>query len=50
MSRSTLYAFFAHDVLGNIVATILLAVLAYTAKKIWTCLRKRNDQTRTTPQ
>ncbi|WP_158717357.1 MULTISPECIES: hypothetical protein [unclassified Streptomyces] len=50
MSLSTLYAFFVHDVLGNLVAAILLAVLGYTANKVWTCIRKRNDQTRITSQ
>ncbi|MFD7836177.1 hypothetical protein [Streptomyces sp. NPDC059761] len=50
MSRSTLYAFLAHDVLGNIVAAILIAVLGYTAKMIWTCVRKRNSETRNTSE
>ncbi|MFE2144796.1 hypothetical protein ACFXA3_24170 [Streptomyces sp. NPDC059456] len=50
MSRSTLYAFPTHDVLGNVVAAILIAVLGYTAKKIWTSIRKRNGETRDTSQ
>ncbi|MFB6808829.1 hypothetical protein [Streptomyces sp. NPDC056387] len=50
MTMSTLYAFLAHDVLGNALATVLVAGTAYTAKKLRTGLRKRNDQTRDTGQ
>ncbi|MBT2454890.1 hypothetical protein [Streptomyces sp. ISL-86] len=50
MSLSTLYAFLAHDVLGNVLATFLIAGTAYTVKKLRTGVRKRNDQTHDTSQ
>ncbi|KPI15441.1 hypothetical protein OV450_2579 [Actinobacteria bacterium OV450] len=50
MTVSTLYAFLTHDVLGNALATVLVAGTAYTAKKLWTALRNRNDQTNDTGQ
>ncbi|MFJ5552509.1 hypothetical protein [Streptomyces sp. NPDC093225] len=50
MSLSTLYAFLAHDVLGNIAAAFLVAGSGYTAKKIRAGVRKRNGETPDTGQ
>ncbi|WP_158734504.1 hypothetical protein [Streptomyces sp. NRRL F-2747] len=50
MTLSTLYAFLAHDVLGNTLAALIAAGTGYTAKKIRTGLRKRNSETQNTNQ
>ncbi|MFI1154978.1 hypothetical protein [Streptomyces sp. NPDC020817] len=50
MTLYTLYAFLAHDVLGNIAAAFLIASTGYTAKKIRAEVRKRNGQTHDTSQ
>ncbi|MFB6823354.1 hypothetical protein ACFCXA_17410 [Streptomyces virginiae] len=50
MSLSTLYAFLGHDLLGNVVATALVAGTGYLAKKIRARARNRNDRTHDTHQ
>ncbi|MGW2995385.1 hypothetical protein ACWDA9_27755 [Streptomyces sp. NPDC001193] len=50
MTLYTLYAFLAHDVLGNVLAALTVAGTGYTAKKIRTEVRKRNGQTHDTSQ
>ncbi|MEW2417884.1 hypothetical protein AB0953_29815 [Streptomyces sp. NPDC046866] len=45
MTLSTLYAFLSHDLIGNVLATLLVAGAGYTAKKIRTKNRNRNDNT-----
>ncbi|MFI6150286.1 hypothetical protein [Streptomyces sp. NPDC051109] len=50
MSLCTLYAFLAHDVLGNVLAALIAAGTGYTAKKIRTGIHKRNSETHNTGQ
>ncbi|MFJ9597992.1 hypothetical protein ACIRS3_35260 [Streptomyces virginiae] len=45
MSLSTLYAFLGHDLLGDLVAAVLVAGTGYIAKKIRSRARNRNDGT-----
>ncbi|EDX23847.1 hypothetical protein OHU17_35560 (plasmid) [Streptomyces goshikiensis] len=50
MSPSTLYAFLSHDLLGNMLATVIVTGVGYTAKRIRARLRNRNGQTHHTGQ
>ncbi|WP_158075100.1 hypothetical protein [Streptomyces sp. MJM1172] len=50
MSPSTLYAFLSHDLLGNMLATVIVTGVGYTAKRIRARLRNRNDQIHHTGQ
>ncbi|MEU9420929.1 hypothetical protein [Streptomyces sp. NPDC048272] len=45
MTLSTLYAFLRHDVLGNVLAALLVAGLGYPARKILAEVRNRNRDT-----
>ncbi|MEV7442915.1 hypothetical protein AB0O22_17465 [Streptomyces sp. NPDC091204] len=45
MTLSTLYGFLSHDVLGNILSTLLIAGAGYTAKKIRAKARNQKSQT-----
>ncbi|MFF8840261.1 hypothetical protein [Streptomyces sp. NPDC015130] len=45
MTLSTLYDFLRNDLLGNLLATLLVAGTGYTAKMIRTRLGHRNNDT-----
>ncbi|MFG2716361.1 hypothetical protein ACGFX2_38430 [Streptomyces goshikiensis] len=42
MTLSTLYAFFVHDIVGQVLAAALIAGIGYTAKRIRAKVRNRN--------